>query len=314
MSNEIARISDKTLIPLLQPKRHELISLIGEQQLIRETSFALQAVNSNSQLMKADPVTVAKVIYNTAITGLSLNPVLKLAYVTPRFVGGQIEAILMPSYQGLTKLITDTGSVTKVYAYPVFEGDEYSSTFGTSVEITHKRKHKSNNIICAYAVGVLPDGTMQVEEMSAEEINAIRARSDSYRAFKEGKVKSAIWETDYSEMCRKTVIKRLTKYLPKSNNSKAWEKLANAIDMDNADYPASDAQYTLIENLTDNSTFSEGQKEDIMRRVSAGLTNGEAKNIITDLQANQVRPIDRGNMSASETTQAVNTSVNADNT
>ena len=54
----------------------------------------------------------------------------------------------------------------------------------------------------------LNDGAKVFEVMSIKEINAIRARSKSKT--------SGPWFTDFAEMCRKTVVRRGTKYLPKS--------------------------------------------------------------------------------------------------
>jgi recombinational DNA repair protein RecT len=59
-----------------------------------------------------------------------------------------------------------------------------------------------------WAKAVLSDGSEQYEVMSIGEIDAIRGRS------KAGS--SGPWKTDYPEMAKKTVIRRLFKRLPKS--------------------------------------------------------------------------------------------------
>ena len=101
MSNtQLARISDNTVAPLIKAKENDLIQLIGKENMIRETSFAIQAANSNSMLADATPVSVAKAVWNVAISGLSLNPILKFAYLVPKRISGVVEAILMPSYMG----------------------------------------------------------------------------------------------------------------------------------------------------------------------------------------------------------------------
>lgn len=293
--NALQKITENTLLPMLQPKMNDLIALIGEMNLKRETSFALQAVNSNEYLSQATPQSVAKCVWNLAITGLSLNPIHKLAYLTPRRINNQVEAILMPSYQGLVKLITDTGSVKNVYAHPVWAGDEFEVVFGTEYSISHKPKFrgsKNEQLTHVYAVAILNDGSKQIEVMSFEEVNAIRERSDGYRAFKSGKAKSAIWETDYAEMARKTVVKRITKYLPKSDK---WEALNEAIDLDNSDYPANAGQYGYIESLLSTSHYDERQRKFITDKLSEGITKSEADKIIHDLQLNQLEPIANGN-------------------
>ena len=291
MSTDLVKITENSVLPLLSPKMKDLVELIGETRLKKETSFAIQAVNANSYLAQATPQSVAKAIWNVAITGLSLNPVLKLAYVTPRSVGGVVEAILMPSYQGLVKLITDTGSVVNVYAHPVFEGDGFDVTLGMTTEIYHKPKYKSTKLTHVYAVATLKDGSKQVEVMSADEVNLIRERSDGWKAFKSGKAKSAIWETDYPEMARKTVTKRITKYLPKTEQ---WEKLAEAIDIDNQDYPATMNQEQYIQTLIESSAYGTPQRDEMERELNGGISSARANEMILDLQNNQLDPIAAG--------------------
>lgn len=292
MENQsLERITEKTVLPFVQPKMNDLIKLIGENNMKREFSFAIQAVNSNDYLAKASPQSVAKAIWNVAITGLTLNPVHKLAYLTPRSIKGQVEAVLIPSYMGITKLLTDTGSVVNAYAHPVYEGDEFEVILGVEYTLHHKPKFQSKKMTHVYAVGVLKDGSKQFEVMSLAEVHEIRERSDGYKAFKAGKTSTAIWETDFGEMARKTVIKRLAKYLPKTER---WEKLQEAIELDNSDYAASDNQVVYIERLLSTSGYDDTQRRFIETQLEDGITRGQAEKIIGDLQMNQLDPITQG--------------------
>jgi len=303
MSQEIA-LSEKSLFEVLSPKMTDLIRMIGQDQLKREASFAMQAINSNSYLAKADPKTVAKAIFNLALTGLSLNPISKLAYLTPRAAkDGRVEATLSPSYQGLVKLIADTGSVKNVYAYVVYDGDEFEEILGTSVEIKHSPKRKSKEMTYVYAVAELPDGTKLVEVMSKNEVYEIRSRSDAYRAYASGKTTSCVWITDEGEMSRKTVIKRITKYVPKTDR---WIKVNEAINIDNSDFPASVHQQDYIYSLIGTSSYDEDTKGILADKVNGGITSDEASKMIDDLQANQLNPVTHGrNISATDAKNAV---------
>jgi phage RecT family recombinase len=290
MSN-IVLLTEAAVIPLLQPKRQDLIQLIGEDNMKRETSFAIQAVNSNSYLMQATTQSVAKAIWNVAITGLTLNPIHKLAYLVPKRIGDNVEAILTPSYQGLVKLLTDTKSVTMAYAHCVYKGDEFEVILGNEYTLSHKPRFASKEVTHVYAVGLIHDGTKQFEVMSVEQVNEIRDRSDGYKAYQSGKAKSAIWVSDYDEMARKTVLKRLCKYLPKSNE---WEKVNTAIEIDNQEYPATMGQEGYITNLLQSSTYDHERRYSIEKQVLAGVSSGEAEKIITDLQNNQLNPVQAG--------------------
>lgn len=267
----------------------ELEKLIKPENLIKEIGFASQAVQASQKLQKCDQASIFKAVYNVALTGLSLNPIHKLAALTPRWntAKGGDECVLMPQYQGLVKLLTDTGSVKSAYAHLVYKGDEFEVSLGTSQEIIHKPKFQSKEIEMAYAVGVLHDGSKEIEVMTIADLHAIRELSDSYKAYKAGKVKSAIWVDHEGEMCRKTVLKRLCKYLPKTDR---WEKVANAIEVDNEDYQASMTQVGYIESLLHNSTLDEAKKKQIELSIGS-MSHKEAEVIITMLKENQLKSL-----------------------
>lgn len=299
----ISKWSEPQLFKLLEPKQNDLVRMIGIDRLKREASFAIQSINSNDYLSKATPVSVAKCIYNLALTGLSLNPISKLSYITPRKVGDNVEAILMPSYQGLVKLIADTGSVNTVYAYPVYEGDEFSVEYGSDVKVFHKPKFNSKTITHVYAVAVLPDGTKVIEVMGKDEVYDIRDRSDSYRAYRDNKVKSCIWITDEGEMFRKTAIKRVTKYVPKTDR---WIKINEAIEIDNSDFPASIGKEQFALSLIETSTYDEDMRDIMRDKIESGITSSEADALIADLQSNQLDPVTQGaNYSVTEAKEKV---------
>lgn len=302
--SDLVKVTEKSIAPFITPKQQDFIALIGEDNLKRETSFAIQAVNANDYLSQATPQSVAKAIWNVAITGLSLNPIHKLAYITPRKVGNNLEALLMPSYQGLCKLLTDTGSVKTVYAHPVYKGDDFDIELGERYSLSHKPKFLSKEITHVYAVAILHDGTKQFEVMSAEQISEIRDLSDGYKAFKAGRAKTAIWDSFYDEMCRKTVIKRLTKYLPKTDK---WERLNEAIEVDNSIYPATLNQEEKILRLVKTSAYDDSQRSYIEAQVEAGISKVDADKIISDLELNQLNPVTHGGqIGAKEANDAVN--------
>jgi len=304
MSTALA-LTEKGMLEILKPKMADLVRMIGEDTLKREASFAIQIVNSNSYLQMASPATIAKALFNMALTDLSLNPILKLAYITPRKnKDGEWEAILMPSYQGLVKLIADTGSVSNIYAYIVYEGDIYEEILGTEVEIKHVRKKKSKTITDVYAVAILPDGKKLVETMSADEVHEIRSRSDSYRAYAAGKVKTCVWVSDPGEMFRKTVIKRISKYIPKTDR---WLKVSEAINLDNSDYPASWGQVDYILSLINTCTYDDSNRDIMRNKATSDLTQFEAQSMIDDLKENQLQPgKQRDNVSAKEANDLLN--------
>lgn len=282
---ETGILQSNNIAELLKPRKNDIEKMIDPVRFIKELGFAVQACNSNKILMSASRASIAQAVYNVALTGLSLNPISKLAYLVPKYIKGEWQAVLYPSYQGLVKLITDTGSCKNVYSHCVFEGDDFTCSLGTRYEIHHIPLFKTKKITHVYAVAILNDGSNQVEVMSASDVEEIRDKSDAWKAFKEGKTPTCIWKDYEGEMFRKTICKRITKYLPKTEQ---FDKVNEAIELDNEDFPASDRQFVFIENLAMNANITEGQQADVNHFLKHGGTASEAKNLIDILQNNQL--------------------------
>jgi len=277
----------KELFDKIKPNFTEITS---EVDFKKEVSFAVQHFSKNTYLSGATDESKLKAVLNVAQTGLTLNPVLKLAYLVPRKSSYGLECCLEPSYQGLVKLVTDTGSASNIYSYPVYKGDEFVEVLGTSIDLIHKPKRESKEITHVYAVAVLPNGTKQIEVMTKADVEEIRDYSESYKAYKSGKIKSCIWVKNESEMYRKTVIRRLCKYLPKTER---WEKLSTAINLDESDYEVSHGKINLIESLIETSLLSPEQRDGILMSLNT-ISNSEASETISYLKNNQIDPINSG--------------------
>jgi recombination protein RecT len=271
------------------------IDLTNPETYEKEVSFALQHINKNPALKKASTESKLEAVMNVAQVGLTLNPVLKLAYLVPRseYNGSQwiTKACLEPSYQGLCKLITDTGSAKQIYSQLIYEGDEFEIILGTSPEVIHKPRFKSKDIIGAYMVAILTDGLKHVEFMTLEDLNEIRERSESYKAFKSKKIKSCVWSSDFGEMARKTVIRRGVKYLPKTD---LFDKLGAAIQLDEQDYTITSGQQDTIESLLLTANITHEAQQQFFRELPV-MNASRAREVIDYLSENQIDPITAGN-------------------
>lgn len=259
------------------------------EQVKREISFAIQSINKSAQLQKCSGESVLQAVVNIANVGLTLNPAAREAYLIPRWnnLSKSMEASLDPSYIGLVKLLTDTGSVKSMVCQLVYEGDTFEIDLANNLNpVVHKPELSSarkGNLRGVYALATLSDNTRQVEWMDIEEVNQIRDRSETYKAFKENKIKSCTWASDYGEMTRKTVIKRIYKYLPRSEKAAALDR---AVELDNMDYTASDNQITMVENLLRSSTFDERQKQWLEMEIPT-MGAKRASEVIEMLKNNQ---------------------------
>ena len=178
----------------------------NREKIARETAFAIQALEANNFLAgvaERNKKSLAKAIMNIALTGISLNPVQKFAYLVPR--GGAI--CLDFSYKGLSQLAIDAGAVLDINTQIVYERDTYELNLGSDPRVTHSIPFGDRGqMIGVYSSALLHSRTYHIEAMSIEEINAIKRRAPSGN--------KGPWVTDFGEMARKTVIKRLFKYLP----------------------------------------------------------------------------------------------------
>lgn len=267
--------------------KERFIKLTSEETFLKEASFALQHIQKNPYLAKVDRQSLIVSVLNISQVGLTLNPILKFAYLVPR----KGQCVLEISYAGLVKVATDTGSVKNIYAHCIYGNDVFEQKLGTSPEIIHQPKlGNRGSMIGVYAVAVLHDGSKQVEVIDIDEINGIRDTSESWKAYIAKKIDTCIWNDYPDEMARKTVIKRICKYLPKTDR---WEQLAKAIEIDNRDYEISYAQAGLIESLLLSATIPEERKQWIEKTMNL-LSADDATKLIAELKEKQVDRINAG--------------------
>jgi len=185
----------------------------------KECQFAIQAFQKNDFLAKtalSNPISAQNAIINVAAIGISLNPASKLAYLVPRDGAVCLEV----SYIGLMHIAQAAGCIQWGQAKIVYENDSYESN-GIDIAPTHKYKAFSDRGIAigVYCTAKTSGGDYLTDEMSVSDVEAIRKIS------KAGESKFGPWVNFWDEMAKKTVVKRASKYWPKS------ERLDRAIQV-----------------------------------------------------------------------------------
>jgi len=220
MSNQL---TIENVVSSVEQECTKLIARHNDVDFGAEANYAMQLLYANDFALKialGNPISVQNALRNASAIGISLNPANKHAYLVPR--KGNI--CLDISYMGLLHLAMSTGSIEFGQAKLVYEKDTYEN-----VGIDKPPVHKSNtfgdrgNLVGVYCVVRTNTGAYLTEEMTIEEVNQIKGRSES------GKSGKGPWVTDYFEMVRKTVIKRASKYWPKV------DRLNTAIDLLNTE-------------------------------------------------------------------------------
>jgi len=139
-----------------------------------------------------------------------------------------------PMVRGLLKLAHNSGAIKGMVVEVVRKGDKFTHKPSSLTEpITHEVDHEAERgeMYAVYALVELMTGGLMHEVMNLKQINGIRDRSDGWKAFQKGAIKSTPWSTDPEEMARKTVFRRISKYLPSSS-----ERLENASARIDDDY------------------------------------------------------------------------------
>jgi recombination protein RecT len=187
----------------------------------------------------------------------------------------------MPMFRGLMKLAYNTGEIKSLVIETVQIGDSfnYSPTRDDS-PIVHEINllKPRGEIYAVYALARLKDGGIITEVMTVPDVNRIRDRSDGFKAFKAGRIRSTPWDSDWGEMARKTVFRRLTKHLPSS--TERAERLADAADLP-------DDEYTIEANPSAEATAPAAQT-----RKQRGAAAAVLKDITPVAPAAQEHPAD----------------------
>lgn len=157
-------------------------------------------------LLNCDQKSLFGAILQCAALGLEPGGALGHCYLLP--YGRTCQLII--GYRGMIDLARRSGQIISLYAYVVHEKDDFNYKLGLYPDIEHVPSSEADPgpVTHVYAVAKLKDGGVQFEVMSRAEIEAVRARSKAGR--------SGPWVTDWDAMAKKTVIRRLFKYLPVS--------------------------------------------------------------------------------------------------
>lgn len=135
----------------------------------------------------------------------------------------ELQADAMIGWRGMVEMAYRSCQIVpgSFIGQTIHENDHLEYEYGSNQRIVHRPKLGSRGDIIGAWVGCIPkDGALVFHVMDVDEIEAIRARSKTPNA--------GPWKTDYAEMCCKTVIRRLWKYLPSS----VADKFAEALEKD----------------------------------------------------------------------------------
>lgn len=190
------------LIRRMEPQiRKALPSVITPE---RFTRIVLTALSSNPKLQACAPMSVMGAMMQAAQLGVEPNTPLGQAYLIP--YGGVCQFQL--GYKGLIDLAYRSGEVSSIQAHEVHENDTFTYEYGLEPKLRHVPAQTDRGpVTFYYAVLKLKNGGVGFEVMSREDVETFaRKKSKAYN--------NGPWKTDFDEMAKKTVLKKVLKYAP----------------------------------------------------------------------------------------------------
>lgn len=188
----------------------------------RFQNLILTAVKAKPGLMEcftteAGKVSVLLAAMSAAEIGLEPDTPMQEAWLLPRRNQGRMECQLSIGYQGYIKLARRSGEIKALRANVVREGDEWVYEFGLEEDVL---KHKPapaaerGELLYAYAIARYKDGGYDFVVLDRGEVESRRARSDSWKSEKSRPYSP--WTTATDSMWRKSAVRELAKWIPKS--------------------------------------------------------------------------------------------------
>ena len=170
----------------------------------RFTRIVMTTISTNPALQKCTPQSFLGAVMQAAQLGVEPNTPLGQAYLIP--YGNQVQFQL--GYKGLIDLAYRSGEVQSLQAHEVYEHDTFEYELGLNPKLKHiPALTNRGDVILYYAVIKFKNGGEGFEVMSKEDVEAFaKAKSKTYGR--------GPWQTDFDEMAKKTVLKKVLKYAP----------------------------------------------------------------------------------------------------
>jgi recombination protein RecT len=194
----------------------------------RLARIALTEVRKNPKLLNCDQLSFMGAIMQCCQLGLEPGGALGHAYLIPfeNRAKGITECQFIVGYRGMLALARNSGQIASISARVVHLGDQFRFSYGLNETIEHVPGSDTGPMTHVYAVAMFKDGGHQFEVMTREDVEEIRDNSHGYKSAIKYNKKDHPWITSFDEMTRKTVTRRLFKWLPVS------VELSTAVSLD----------------------------------------------------------------------------------
>lgn len=218
----------------------------------RFTRMVLSALSANPKLKECTPQSFLGAMMQAAQLGVEPNTPLGQAYLIPYRNKGVDEVQFQLGYKGLIDLAYRSGEVEVVQAQIVYANDKFECEFGLEPKLVHvPADGERGEPVKVYAIFRTKNGGYGFDVMSMEDVRKhAKKYSQSYSS------SYSPWASNFEEMAKKTVLKRVLKYAPLKSDFvrgvTADETIKTEIDEDMYAVPAED--YTVEDVEVDKET------------------------------------------------------------
>ncbi|MEM7515311.1 MAG: recombinase RecT [Planctomycetota bacterium] len=215
----------KTLKDLLDDMSGEIAKAVpAHLKPARMLRICSTALRTTPNLAKCDAFSFLGCVMSLAQLGLEPNTQLGQAFLIPREVKengqktGKFQCTIMIGYQGMMELARRSGA--SIRGFVVREGDHLEVQYGLYPRLEHTPLAPSSaEVTHAYAVATYSNGSPpQFELLDREQIEERRKRGNG----------RGPWRTDYAAMAKKSAVRALWPWLPKSSEIASESALEEA--------------------------------------------------------------------------------------
>lgn len=217
----VAAKSNPTMKDLVEAQRaaieRQLGGAMNSDAFVRAV---LSEITKQPKLMSADPKTVLGGVMLAAQLRLEIGAGMGEFWLTPRRDKGKDICLPIIGFQGLVKLALRSEFVTNVQAFIVRDGDDF--TYGADAERGMFYEWRPRD----FEEDRTPIGVVATAKMRAGGTTWVYLTAGQVISRRPSYWESTPWKTHQDEMWKKTAVRALAKYLPKSTD------LGRAIEAD----------------------------------------------------------------------------------
>lgn len=213
IQNQVSKVSSdkKTMQQYIKSMEGEIKKALPSVMTPeRFTRMVLSAISVNPKLASCTPASFLGAMMQAAQLGLEPNTPLGQAYILPYMNKGVLEAQFQIGYKGMIDLAYRSGEVEVVQAHIVYQNDKFECEYGLNPKLTHiPADSDRGEPVKVYAVFKTKSEGFGFEVMSMDDIRIHASKySKAYNS------QYSPWKTNFEEMAKKTVLKRVLKYAP----------------------------------------------------------------------------------------------------